>query len=66
MSDYIFKKWLRCRDCGKRFRSKSEIRVCPMCGSGNIRKLGGGLWCECVAILIMAPIIIFFTLIGVM
>ena len=65
--DYIFNKDLKCRDCRKKFRSKSKIRICPVCGSGNIRVRGSnGLWCECVCTLIIAPLIIFFALLGIM
>ena len=64
--DYIFNKKLKCRDCRKRFRSRSRIRQCPECNSRNIKKLSSGNWCECALFLITLPIVIFIAILGVM
>ena len=69
LEDYKFKKHLKCRDCRKRFSSRSRIRWCHKCGSGNIKgRKRVGWWGECVCFLwclITLPIIIFFAFLGV-
>ncbi|MHA1478443.1 MAG: hypothetical protein ACTSPU_09620 [Promethearchaeota archaeon] len=37
--DYISSKNFKCRDCRRRFRSKSRINQCPSCFSNNIKRI---------------------------
>jgi len=60
----------KCLECGKKYKIRNEIRICPRCSSRNIIDItnrgGGNSRCECIFILMMIPIIIFIIIISIL